>query len=634
MRNSGATRSRRRAVPCGGAPAEAIEPRMLLSGLVTNLNDSGPGSLRAAIAQVDPSDSYVVFAPGLTGTLVLTSGPLEIQNSFVQIYGPGPGALTISGNNSSRVFQVDASGGLYMQGLTISDGATGDAGAGIKNVGSLGLSNVVVSDNIAQQGDGGGIFNSGTLTIEGSTISANSSIFALGGGIYNSGTVHIQTPTVISGDSATQGGGIYNDVGAVVRAAHAAFSGNWSINFNYGGAVFNNAGTVSIVTCTFSGDSAGRGAGIYSYGGSTTVTGSGFANESGGGYGGGIYEERGTLTVLNSSFSADTADFGPGIANLAGTASITGSSFDRGSADFQAGAVYNDAGTLIATNCSFTNNSSSALYDGGAVFSDTQFTGNLAIADSTFAGNHSGKGGAIAGLGKATLTNDTIVGNSAVSGAGGIFFSSGPIVLNNTIVVGNTVGGQTSVDISGTVSGSNDLVGSGGSGGLVDGVNGNVIGADPKLGVPGNYGGPTETIPLLPGSPALDAGSNALAVDGKGSPLGTDNRGLPRIFNGTVDIGAYEAQPPALAGDVNHDGKVDFSDLLILAQHYGSTTEPLWENGDVTEDGSVAFADLLVLAQNYGQPAPSAAAASALDELKTGGARLQLRHRIPQTPTR
>jgi hypothetical protein len=54
----------------------------------------------------------------------------------------------------------------------------------------------------------------------------------------------------------------------------------------------------------------------------------------------------------------------------------------------------------------------------------------------------------------------------------------------------------------------------------------------------GNYGGPTQTMALLPGSPALDAGSNALLPTG----LTTDQRGLPRIVNGTVDIGAFESQ--------------------------------------------------------------------------------------------
>ena len=54
----------------------------------------------------------------------------------------------------------------------------------------------------------------------------------------------------------------------------------------------------------------------------------------------------------------------------------------------------------------------------------------------------------------------------------------------------------------------------------------------------GNYGGPTQTMALLPGSPAIDAGSNALIPAG----VTTDQRGLPRIVSGIVDIGAFESQ--------------------------------------------------------------------------------------------
>ena len=91
-----------------------------------------------------------------------------------------------------------------------------------------------------------------------------------------------------------------------------------------------------------------------------------------------------------------------------------------------------------------------------------------------------------------------------------------------------------------------NLIGTGGSGGLVNGVNGNQVGvANPGLGPLAYYGGPTQTIDLLPGSPAIEAGSNALAVDPTtGQPLTTDQRGTGflRIINGTVDIGAYQLQ--------------------------------------------------------------------------------------------
>src|SRR5262245_50228004 len=95
-----------------------------------------------------------------------------------------------------------------------------------------------------------------------------------------------------------------------------------------------------------------------------------------------------------------------------------------------------------------------------------------------------------------------------------------------------------------------NLIGNAGSaGGLVNGVNGNIVGADPKLGPLADNGGPTQTMALLPGSPALNAGSNALIPAG----VTTDQRGgtFSRIWGGgTVDIGAFEVQddPPTITG--------------------------------------------------------------------------------------
>src|SRR5262249_32580078 len=73
---------------------------------------------------------------------------------------------------------------------------------------------------------------------------------------------------------------------------------------------------------------------------------------------------------------------------------------------------------------------------------------------------------------------------------------------------------------------------------------GGTLESDPKLGPLQNNGGPTPTLALQPGSPAIDAGINAVAVDHSDNPLTTDQRGQPRIVNGTVDIGAFEDQQP------------------------------------------------------------------------------------------
>ena len=110
-------------------------------------------------------------------------------------------------------------------------------------------------------------------------------------------------------------------------------------------------------------------------------------------------------------------------------------------------------------------------------------------------------GGLYNGSGDATVVNCTFSGNTASTGGGGLYIAGGTATLANTIVAGNNN------DISGTVSGSYNLIGTGGSGGLVNGTNGNQVGvANPGLGPLQDNGGPTWTMALLPGSPAIDAG--------------------------------------------------------------------------------------------------------------------------------
>jgi hypothetical protein len=211
----------------------------------------------------------------------------------------------------------------------------------------------------------------------------------------------------------------------------------------------------------------------------------------------------------------------------------------------------------------------------------------------------------------ATLINLTISGNHAALG-GGIYRANGNITLKNTIVAGNFRNATTTADdVTGTIAAASsfNLIGTGGAGGLTNGTNSNQVGVtNPGLAALGNYGGPTPTMALMFNSPAYNHGSNALILNG----ITTEQRGRPRIVGTAVDIGAYESQAPALAGDVDHNGSVNFADLLALAQHYGQAAVPMYELGDLNGDGQVSFADLLTLAQNYGKTGAATVAASAL----------------------
>jgi hypothetical protein len=139
--------------------------------------------------------------------------------------------------------------------------------------------------------------------------------------------------------------------------------------------------------------------------------------------------------------------------------------------------------------------------------------------------------------------NTTIAGNSVASGGagGGLEVIAGTATLDNTIVALNTqgTGSTTASDIAGTAAAASafNLIGTGGAGGLTNGTKGNQVGvANPLLGALANNGGPTQTIALLPGSPAIGKGSATIA--GVTVPP-TDQRGVARPST-SIDIGAFQ----------------------------------------------------------------------------------------------
>lgn len=305
-----------------------------------------------------------------------------------------------------------------------------------------------------------------------------------------------------------------------------------------------------------------------------------------------------TITGGRAPTTGTEAGQGGGVYNL-GTLILSNDAITDSTA--ASGGAIDSRGVICVSACTLSGNAGAT---GGGIYN----AGALNLVNSTLADNSAtSAGGGLANLGTATLTNDTTADNSTGAGTGGgIHSAGGDVTLYNTIVADNTNSSGSADDISGALDANlalleapsaNNLIGSGGSGGLVTGVRANVVGQPVGLGPLGNYGGATATMPLLAISPALNGGSNALAAT---AGLSTDQRGFARVFGGTVDIGAYEVQPPILAGDVNHDGKVNFSDLVILARHYGASDVPLFEMGDLTGDGKVDFADLLILVRNYG----------------------------------
>jgi hypothetical protein len=199
-------------------------------------------------------------------------------------------------------------------------------------------------------------------------------------------------------------------------------------------------------------------------------------------------------------------------------------------ATVNAGGVLNDFSTLTLIGCTLSGNSAGGY--GGAIQNEG---GSLTLIDCTLASNSAGyKGGGIASTGGAstTVVSCTLAGNSApLASGGGLFNDNGDTTTMYNTIVANDAGGD--VSNAGTLTGGNNLV-QDGSDGLSD-----TIKRNPLLAPLSSYGGPTQTMALFAGSPAIGKADATLSIPGL---PGTDQRGFDRVVNNLEDIGAFQTQ--------------------------------------------------------------------------------------------
>jgi hypothetical protein len=448
-------------------------------------------------------------------------------------------------------------------------------GGGVDNFGTVTLTNCAFIDNSAMSFNpnrgGGGLENLQTATLTGCTFIGNTST-TIGGGLSSSDTLTLNGCNFDS-NSAVRGGGLDTSNGVAVTLNGCNFDNNTAV-VDGGGVRISVGSTTTLNGCDIEGNTAGRfGGGVAIGSNATTVNliGCNVLNNFAGGVaagagGGGVYN-AGTATLNNCTISGNQAAgvvtgngggvFNIGMAELA-DCTISGNSaegdlfFGAPFGNGSGGGVFNN-GTAKLTDCTVSGNiasggafgsTSGGVFNSGlATLTNCTVTGNAAEGFDLLGNTVSGTSDGVFNSGMATLTNCTISANGAavqkVRDVGAVVYNGIGVFNTGTATLTNTIVADQSADVVGPITGSNNLIGDGtGMSGISNGdayanqVGTSAMPIDPLLGDLGDNGGPTYTMALLAGSPAINAGTSV------GAPS-TDQRHFGRV--GAVDIGAYES---------------------------------------------------------------------------------------------
>jgi CSLREA domain-containing protein len=560
-------------------------------------------SLRAAISEANAlagDDIITVPAGNYTQSLVAANedanagGDWDITGN-VTINGASAASTILQANAAvgtatERVINV-RSGTVVINDVTIRNGRfTGTMlattrGAGIENVGTLTLNNIIVRDNQMNSTSGNpigaGIHNAGpALTLINTTVTANSNVRVTGGSAFGGGISSIVATTItitsssISGNSSTSqaggfgfGAGLYLENLFTFNATNSSFNNNTGTGTsgsngtgvralsNIGAAVFN------ATNCTFGGNTGtptagtnNQGVGVQFF--TTTAVAATLtatldrvtiSGNSGNGTGIGMNTQlnggNATITVRNSTISNNTGGTNGGGMFLT-----------------NAGSVVNSPATINFINSTLSLNTVSA---NGGGFAIEQPTAGVLTANFNFS----------------TVANNTAnADNSGVEAGGGIARAAGTVNLKNTIVADNNVGtGGTAPDISGSVNSQDYNHIENLTGATVTGTTANNTTGDPQLGILANNGGPTPTHLPAGASPVVDAIPNG--TNDCGTTITTDQRGATRPVStgcdkGSVEVGGVIPTDLEAPLDYNGDGITDY--VVVRNTGGGSGGQVTW----------------------------------------------------------
>ncbi len=530
--------------------------------IVTNCTEA---ALRAALGS-----GTVIFGDDCA---IALSSPIAL-NSAVTIDSGGYN-VSISSSASNRLFNALANANLTLVGLTLTGGQSTNGGAIYVDSGAVVvLTNCTLSGNSAIGLSGAaGADGSNGPNYGGNGGYGQSGGAARGGAIYSLGTLSLFNCEVstnsASGGSGGNGG---NGGNGSLQGGDGGSGGNGGLG--YGGAIYSG-GMLIVSNCVFSGNTADGGSG-----GAGGTNGSGtFASEMGNGgagspgSGAGIYSV-GMVTAVNCLFAGNAAQGGNSTA--AGGIQANGDGDNASSGASSLGGGICSTNNCSVTNCTFYKNSTTGGTGGDGA--DSQWT----AGNGGSGGN--GAGGGLYSTGTNTVVNCTFVQNAAIGGTngvagtgafpgengnpgsslgGGIARGGGVFILKNSIVATNLPGGNG----NGTITDAGNNISSDSS--FTLGTN-SLKNTDAQLAGLADNGGPTATLALNSGSPAIDRGDDSACP-----PF--DQRGVVRPVGTHCDIGAYEFGFQ-VQGQLTLDGN-GLPDVLVTAGNQSATTDT---NGDYT----------------------------------------------------
>lgn len=575
------------------SPPAALSPAGSVTLTNVTLNNNGAGNNPGNGGGLHATGPTVIDISGATitgnaaaregGGLWNGSGPMSIADS------------TISNNAANGDAADDGGGGIFNQGgvITITGadtiitdnaalGVSGSGGGIFNNEGQVFVTDASITANIANRA-GGGIEDRSTTSVPNAanptisltnvTLDGNSAGVQLGGtplgktGAVRSQGVALGTPTPnpgnggglhITGDGGGVNGGYVIVTGGTVNGNLAALEGGGLWNFGAPSELVVDGTTLN--SNVANGEAADTGGGaLFNNGGIMTVSNATMMMNTateGSGSGGAVLSDGGTLDISLSTMSGNTSARAGGAIEVRGGATttltdVTMDDNETGPSPGNGGGMHVSGENATTTISRSTVSNNVAANEGGGLWNFDN--SDMRVWNSTIWGNTAN--GAPGGGGifnrpasRTTTLNVTIASNSASAGPGGGVANADATAdyqATNTLIGDNTAASNN--DVSGTVGGDGYNLVEDITGATLQGTN-NVTGMDAGLSMDGLAlnGGPTQTVALGAGSPAIDAGLNSTCTS---MAIGNvDQRGIGRTAD--CDIGAYEVtdNPVATVG--------------------------------------------------------------------------------------